>query len=51
MLAGFRYDSAEFDSSFAPSIIPRQDSLTPRGGLVWQPIPELSFSAPSPGSI
>ncbi len=45
MLAGFRYDSAESSSSFDGRIseIPRQDSLTPRGGLVWQPIHELSL--------
>lgn len=45
MLAGFRYDSAESSSNFDGSIseIPREDSLTPRGGLVWQPLPELSL--------
>lgn len=37
MLAGFRYDSAETSEK------KRQDSLTPRGGLVWQPLPELSL--------
>ncbi|WP_157385896.1 TonB-dependent siderophore receptor [Methylosarcina fibrata] len=44
MLAGFRYDSMESNSAFngSPTEVPRQDRLTPRGGLVWQPIPELS---------
>lgn len=46
MLAGFRYDSAESSvtvNNGKPNKSPRQDSLTPRGGLVWQPIPELSL--------
>lgn len=44
MLGGFRYDSAESNSVFDGSLseVPRQDSVTPRGGLVWQPLPELS---------
>ncbi|AEG01282.1 TonB-dependent siderophore receptor [Methylomonas methanica] len=46
MLAGFRYDSAESSTTLnngTPNKNPRQDSLTPRGGVVWQPIPELSL--------
>ncbi|MDT4332355.1 TonB-dependent siderophore receptor [Methylomonas sp. MS20] len=46
MLAGFRYDSAESSVTINngnPTINPRQDSLTPRGGIVWQAIPELSL--------
>lgn len=45
MLAGFRYDSSESQTVFNGNVnkLPRQDSLTPRGGLVWQPVPELSL--------
>ncbi|PKD39835.1 TonB-dependent siderophore receptor [Methylomonas sp. Kb3] len=46
MLAGFRYDSAESSLTInngTPTRNSRQDSLTPRGGLVWQPVPELSL--------
>ncbi len=45
MLAGFRYDSAKSIGDFDGSVFenPRQDSLTPRGGLIWQPLPELSL--------
>lgn len=46
MLAGFRYDSAESSltiNSGTPTKNSRQDSLTPRGGLVWQPMPEISI--------
>ncbi len=45
MLAGFRYDGAENKYTFdgTETRNPMQDSLTPRGGLVWQPIPELSL--------
>lgn len=44
MLAGFRYDAAENEYTFdgVATENPMQDSLTPRGGLVWQPLPELS---------
>ncbi|WP_426993591.1 TonB-dependent siderophore receptor [Methylomonas sp. CM2] len=44
MLAGFRYDSAESSTVFngSRSEIPRQDNLSPRGGVVWQALPELS---------
>jgi iron complex outermembrane recepter protein len=46
MLVGFRYDSAESSLTLnngAPEVNRRQDSLTPRGSLSWQPIPELSL--------
>lgn len=46
MLAGFRYDGAENEYvdlvSGTVTENPMQDSLTPRGGLIWQPIPEFS---------
>lgn len=44
MLAGFRYDGAEntYNTDGFVTQNPMQDSLTPRGGLVWQPIPEFS---------
>ncbi|MCK9636845.1 TonB-dependent receptor [Methylobacter sp. Wu8] len=45
LLAGLRYDNAE--SSGTSSAGPVQDSsydkVSPRGGIVWQPIPELSL--------
>lgn len=44
ILAGFRYDSMESSNTFngTTTDVPRQDRLSPRGGLLWQPIPELS---------
>ncbi|AEG01285.1 TonB-dependent siderophore receptor [Methylomonas methanica MC09] len=44
MLAGFRYDSAESSTVFNGRLseVPRQDNLSPRGGVIWQPLPELS---------
>lgn len=44
ILGGFRYDSTESSSNSngSESHKPRQDSLVPRGGIVWQPIPEFS---------
>jgi len=48
LLAGLRYDNAESSgTSVGPSGGPVKDSsydqVSPRGGLVWQPIPELSL--------
>ncbi|MBD9360563.1 TonB-dependent siderophore receptor [Methylomonas fluvii] len=47
LMGGLRYDSSEqvgTDSrSLTPNVSPQQDKVTPRGGLVWQPIPELSL--------
>jgi len=47
ILAGMRYDSSEQISRnsrrLTPNVSPQQDKVTPRGGLVWQPIPELSL--------
>jgi len=46
LLAGMRYDSSESESTRtgrADSKMPMTDNLSPRGGLVWQPIPELSL--------
>lgn len=47
LLAGLRYDNAESDGTrIGPNGGPvkdtRYDQVSPRGGLVWQPIPELS---------
>lgn len=45
LLAGFRYDSIrtrEFERG--ESVVePRDSALTPRGGLLWRPIPALSL--------
>lgn len=45
MMAGFRYDNSISKTVFngSESQRPRQDSLTPRGGLIWQPIQALSL--------
>jgi iron complex outermembrane receptor protein len=49
LLGGLRYDNAESNSSssgeFGGGADPRSssDKVSPRGGLVWQPIPELSL--------
>jgi iron complex outermembrane receptor protein len=46
LLAGMRYDNVESKSTSigrADSANPESDNLSPRGGLVWQPIPELSL--------
>jgi len=47
LMGGLRYDSSEqvgTDSRrLTPTVSPQQDKVTPRGGLVWQPIPELSL--------
>lgn len=48
LLAGLRYDNAETSgTSEGPGGGPVQDSsydrVSPRGGIVWQPIPELSL--------
>lgn len=50
LLAGFRYDDARNPTSVttedgsAPKITPSHDSaVNPRFGLLWRPIPELSF--------
>lgn len=47
LLAGLRYDNAESDGTrIGPNGGPVKetsyDQVSPRGGLVWQPIPELS---------
>ncbi|MCX7107580.1 MAG: TonB-dependent receptor [Methylococcales bacterium] len=48
LLGGFRYDNAETSGSSTgeyggPVQSSSYDKVSPRGGLVWQPIPELSL--------
>ncbi len=48
VLAGFRYDNAEIKSNevfagTATSLNSKQERISPRVGLTWQPIKELSF--------
>jgi len=47
VMGGLRYDSAEFDNvaigEYASDRLKQnEDRVSPRGGVVWQPIPELS---------
>jgi iron complex outermembrane receptor protein len=48
VMGGLRYDSAEYDDTAVGEyghdpIYSDEDRVSPRGGIVWQPIPELSF--------
>ncbi len=40
VLAGFRYDNAEIKNR---SAVNKQDKITPRAGVLWRPIPAISF--------
>ncbi|NOS88265.1 MAG: TonB-dependent receptor [Methylococcaceae bacterium] len=47
LLGGLRYDNAELDSVAtgeygSPRLKTTEDRVSPRGGVVWQPLPELS---------
>lgn len=48
VMAGLRYDNAEFDSiatgEYAHGrLLQSEDRVSPRGGILWQPLPELSL--------
>ncbi len=48
VMGGFRYDSADYDSvafgEYAHDRLKQsEDKVSPRGGVVWQPLPELSI--------
>ncbi|WGS85479.1 TonB-dependent receptor [Methylomonas sp. UP202] len=48
VMGGLRYDAAEYDSTaygeYAHDrLYQNEDRVSPRGGVVWQPIPELSL--------
>ncbi|MEQ1635521.1 MAG: TonB-dependent receptor [Methylococcales bacterium] len=48
VMGGFRYDNAEFDLTSVGEyggdpVSNSEDKISPRGGVVWQPIPELSL--------
>jgi iron complex outermembrane receptor protein len=42
-LGGLRYDNATICDNFSPFSSYVDDRVSPRGGLLWRPIPELSF--------
>lgn len=41
VLAGFRYDNAEITDK--PGLKSKQDKISPRVGVLWRPIPAVSF--------
>ncbi len=43
MLGGFRYDNAVGRDTVAGMTTSAEDRFTPRGGLLWQPVPWLSL--------
>lgn len=49
LLAGFRYDNARIETNFSNSLgvttttVSEQSNVSPRFGLLWQPIKEVSF--------
>lgn len=43
MLAGFRYDNAVGRDKLADLTTASEDRFSPRGGVVWQPVPWLSL--------
>lgn len=43
LLAGFRYDIVTGRDKVANSAVPTDDRFSPRGGLLWQPMPWLSL--------
>lgn len=42
-LAGFRYDNAKLESGRATTVETQQDKISPRFGLLWRPVKEVSF--------
>lgn len=42
-LGGFRYDQADQTDHLTSSKVGNENRVSPRGGILWRPIPELSF--------